>query len=489
MINVIEKPHSSRPRKHILPVFILTEICEENDEGAVKVSLPNIDFYHRPKKTYTGQRFDNKPLWVSSKFNLYPVVINSSGEPWQEANLYILARLENALNPSMVTYDAIADDLVAYQKFIEEDEVDWRYFPAQKLARPTYRYSSHLKRLIRNGTVAASSAKRRLSSVLAFYSWMTSEGILVPLFPPWKESDVFLNLTDAHGIGYSMQVTSTDISIKVPQQNDPYDGRIEDGGKLRPLPLIEQQWVLEALCNQDNTEMSLIHLLALLTGARIQTVLTIKVLHIHKLMQTLTNADESIEIRCPIGMGTGIDNKRGKRMSLHIPSWLCSALFTYANSERARIRRRLAKNGDIQDQYLFLSKYGTPFYSSKADNDQFDPTSDSRYPIKGQSVRKFMSEVVIPYIRSKYDGSFHYQFHDLRATFGMNLTDSQLILVEQKKRTLHQVREYVKVRMGHESAATTDKYLQFRGNLTHILDVIDGHDKFLKELMLSVVKF
>lgn len=486
--------HSRRKaRKLILPRFVLTEVCDAGDKGAVRISLPpgmvDTAYYERPRRTETGERIDNRPKWKASEFNLYPVVLDSSGLPWPEANIFILSRLENSLDPSMSTYDGIADDLTAYRRFLDDESIDWRNFPEHKLHRVTYRYSSHLRSSLGNGVIAASSAKRRMSTVIAFYAWLTNERVFIPAHAPWRESDVFLKLTGAHGIGFTKRATTTDISIRSAKQYDPYDGKIDDGGKLRPLPLNEQRWVIEALLAQGNTEMTLIHLLALLTGARIQTVLTMRLMHIRKLAAEQPDAEESTNIRCPVGPGTGIDTKRDKRMSLHVPIWLVRMLLVYSDSDRALRRRRLAKGGDTEVQYLFLSKYGAPLYSSKEESRAFDATSELRHPIKGQSVRKFMSEVVIPFIRTKYDGNFRYQFHDLRASFGMNLTDTQTKLVEQKRRTLSQVREFVKVRMGHDSAATTDRYLQFRGNLAHVQQAIDGHDEFLKQMVVEAKIF
>ncbi|HJV88281.1 MAG TPA: site-specific integrase [Noviherbaspirillum sp.] len=479
-------PVAGKARKLTLPSFALTEVCEATDEGAARISLPvglnETAYYERPKLTDSGLRVDGKPKWKSSRFNLFPIVLCATGLPWVEATIYILFKLENAIEPSMSTFSGIADDLAAYRRFLDDEVIEWRNFPAQKLNRPTYRYSSHLRTAVCNGVIALSSAKRRMGTVVAFYNWMKSEGILDPAYAPWKESDVYIKFTGGLGFEFTKQLITTDVSIRVPKQSDPYDGRIDDGGKLRPLSLSEQRQLVEALFVRGNTEMTLIHLLALLTGARIQTVLTFRVRHVRGLSAEQLNGDPSSEIRCPIGPGTGIDTKMNKRMSLHIPLWFFRMLLTYVNSDRAQRRRSLAVGGDTNEQYLFLSKYGAPLYSSKDDMRVFDETSDRRHPIKGQSVRKFICDAVIPYVRTKYNPTFRYQFHDLRASFGMNLTDRQLKLVEQKKRTLSQVREFVKVRMGHSSAATTDLYLQFRGNLNHIQHVTDDHDDHLWNL-------
>jgi integrase len=86
-----------------------------------------------------------------------------------------------------------------------------------------------------------------------------------------------------------------------------------------------------------------------------------------------------------------------------------------------------------------------------------------RHAKVGQGVRQFITDYVIPHLRQQYGvKNFHYRFHDTRATFGMNLTDHQFRLIEQGKATLKSAREFVQIRMGHESSTTTDRYLQYR---------------------------
>jgi hypothetical protein len=278
-------------------------------------------------------------------------------------------------------------------------------------------------------------------------------------------------------------VTTTDVSIKVPRQVDPYAGTIDDGGKLMPLPLEAQEWLLEALLAQGNTEMTLIHLFGLLTGARIQTILTFRVRH------ALVEFDDSnlAEIRFAVGRGTGIDTKNNKQMVLHIPRWFYEMLRTYARSERARQRRARAGGGDTDDQYLFLSIRGAPLYQSKAELVQFNQKNKLRHAKVGQGVRQFITERIIPYVRQHHSTTFKYSFHDTRASFGMNLTDHQLALVARGMVTLHQAREFVKIRMGHESSATTDLYLQYRSNLKLVRQVAQDYSAHLRALSVSAM--
>lgn len=471
-------------RKLLLPRLALTELAKSTDPQATRIQLPSSagdEFYFvRPKKNSDGD-FRNRnaaPGYLPFEFNLFPLVLDALGALWAEANVYLLSRAADSLRPTMTTFSSMADDLAAYRRFLDDTGVDWTKFPPYKLNRPTYRYSGHLKLAIAAGEVAPSTAKRRMSTVIAFYRWLRNEKALVPENTAWRESDRLIELKDVHGFKFSKQFTTTDVSIILPRQNDPYTVTIDDGGKLRPLLQHEQVWVVNALCSVKNTEMTLIQLFGLLTGARIQTILTFRVRHVRN---TPAGSGHS-ELRIPVGPGTGIDTKNDKLQVLHLPIWFYDSLRTYAHSDRARRRRHIAEGGDTDDQYLFLSVRGTPLYRSKSDTFLSKNPDNLRHAKIGQAVRQFMSERIIPYIQQRHDPTFRYKFHDTRASYGMNLTDAQLELVVKGHISLHQAREHVKVRMGHESAATTDLYLQYRKNQQFARAVESNYNMHLQQM-------
>ena len=267
---------------------------------------------------------------------------------------------------------------------------------------------------IQAGLIAVTTAKRRMSTVIRFYRWLIKEEVLNPDNAPWIQSDKFIHFKTDQGFDISKKVPITDIGINIPKNHNPFSEYIDDGGALRPLPKSEQEWILEALISYGNTELTLMHLFALVTGARIQTALTFKVRHV--LMKRMMSS-ETNDVRVPIGPGTGIDTKNDKRMVLFIPVWFYEILATYSQSARAKKRRMKAQNGDTTDQYLFLSVRGSPFYRSKEeDSAQYDARRKKRYHEDGRSIRTLITEFVIPIIHRKYDQNFHYRFHDLRAS-------------------------------------------------------------------------
>ena len=466
-------------RKILLPCFTQTQVCLNADINAKLVPLPQgapFNSYHtRPfNDDEAGGRLDEK----ASSFNLYPVVLDADGAPWAEATVYLQARLKDAYEPKMGTYASVASDLVAFRQFIDASSLEWTSFPLKKPNRPTYRYNAHLRLAVKAGEVAATTARRHMCTVVAFYSWLRSEGVISPENAPWIESGRFVELMDSRGMKFTKKVKTTDVAIRVPRQSDPYQATIDDGGKLRPLTVEEQGWLLAALIARGNTEMTLIHLFALLTGARIQTILTFRVRH------TLVELDEleGDTLRFAVGPRTGVDTKTDKPLVLHIPVWFYRKLHTYAVSKRARSRRARAEGGDTDSQYLFLSIRGAPLYQSRAEFAAFDETNTLRHAKTGQGVRQFIHERLIPYVQVHNSPKFAYRFHDLRASYGMNLTDEQLQRVAKSEITLHEAREFVKTRMGHESATTTDRYLNYRGNLKFVRQVNSEYHEYLQKL-------
>lgn len=456
-------------RKVVLPSCTITEVCDEGDPRGSKKTIPAVgkrtaySYYVRPVMDDESEH--------QFSFNLFPVVLDQHGVPWDIAAIYILSRLEGVALPNMTTYQSIAEDLGAFKAFLDEKNIDFTEFPQMKLKRPTYRYHGYLKQQMFAQEIAPTTAKRRMGCVIKFYRWLTQEDVLTLKHDPWQERDYYLDFKDARGISMTKKVATTDVSVKSPKQDDPFDGTIDDGGKLRPLPPVEQNWIMDALSHLGNTEMTLIHLFMLLTGARIQTALTLKVRHVQ-----LELPENLREFRMVAGPGTGIDTKYDKSLSLHVPGKLYELLRTYSYSDRARHRRERAAGGDTENQYLFLTQHGAPYYQSKAETHVFDPSFQRRHHKRGQPVRQFLTDYLIPHIRQVHDPKFHYRVHDLRASFGMNLTDMQLKLVEEGRISLAQARTFVQKMMCHESSATTDLYLNHRKQMEMVYAAIDGYE-------------
>lgn len=461
-------------KRVVLPGFTLTELCDRNDQDAIARKIPMARAHEHLLYSYRPVCRESTVRGMYS-YNLFPVVVIRTGALWTEANLYLLSCIRRVTSPRMTTYWGIADDLAAFRRFLEDEHIDFDVFPKQRLLRPTYRFRAFLQQGILANEISPTTARRRMGSVIGFYRWLSSEGLLPSENAPWIDRDTYIQITDSQGFAVTKQIKTTDLAIKVPQQRDPYAETIDDGGKLRPLSYDEQEQLIDTLIAIGNTEMTLIHLVALFTGARIQTVLTLRVRHFR---QHLSN--DVSEVRLPIGPGTMVDTKYDKQMVLFIPPWLYNQLNVYSFSDRAAKRRNTAGD-DSDNQYLFLSNRGVPFYMSKEDCAVFNSSNERRHQKIGQTVRQFIIDRVIP-LMGKKTKPYQYRFHDLRASYGMNLTDQQLKLVEEGKTTLHSARDFVKTRMGHESAATTDLYMNHRQSLQFAAQVQSAYEEHIRTL-------
>ncbi|CAG9234395.1 conserved hypothetical protein [Paraburkholderia tropica] len=474
----------------MLPRFVVTEVTDAGDPEAERIDLPNgVTYYIRPARDPDGDVITAPEHQY--RYNLFPIALAKDGVPWAEALVYTLHKVVESGEKDLANHWNTAADLAAYRHFLDETDgqLDWMTFPKFKPNRPTYRFNGRLKKLVEAGEISISTARRRMGSVVGFYRLIIEdEKVFTPDNPPWVESDVYIESINAKGLVFINKRKKTDVSISMSESRSAFDETIDDGEKLRPMSIEEQKWLVEALIALRNTEMSLIHLMGLLTGARIQTILTYQVKHA---LLDFKGADDR-ELRVPIGPGTGVDTKFDKKMVLHVPAWFQKMLKIYAISERAEKRRnRYADYGNnlpVEEYPLFLSVRGAPMYSNREKKHSFFESNRLRHSKNGQGVRTFKDDRVIPYIRNLYCSTFWYKFHNTRASFGMNLTDAQLALVESGRITLSEAREYVMVRMGHESSLVTERYLHYRRRLEQARQAEEHHAKHLKTLAESVMR-
>lgn len=477
-------------RKILIPALTLTETCEAGDPTAVERTIR--DQAGRGPFTYHLRNVVNPFDGTQSSYNLLPVILDKHSVPWELGTLFIFGRLEAESFPNMVTIKSLADDLGAFKEWLDShDDPDGLLvsFPPMKLRRVTYRYRGSLKIKIEAGEIALSTAKRRMGTVVAFYRWMIDEKFFEPTSSPWDERTYSLGIKNSHGRVFKKTVQSTDLQFKTSTADDPFSGVIQDDGKLRPLSAEEQRWVMEAADALGNGEMYLLLLFMLATGARLQTAATLRLRHFTRpvtFSRALSGGGEVVKLRA--GPGTGIDTKRDRLGVLQIPRPLFEALRTYARSDRARHRRQAAFGGDDENQYLFLTQQGSPYYTAKEVSSRFDAEFSSRHQKNGGTIRQFLKDRLIPYIQEKHSKSFHFRPHDLRATFGMNQTDLQMVLVNGGIITLNRARTNVMALMWHTSLGTTDKYLDYRKQMEIVYAAVNGYGENLQGWIAGAMK-
>ena len=462
-------------RKKTLRQVTMTKVTHVNDPEGETIELDSKNNYSRkaiPPLTVNGK------IIKSYKYNYFPIILNKDGSPWREGILYIIAKANSDFNYKISTYHSIMSDLTHFKNYIDDNNIDMFSFPKMKLLRPTYRYRNYLLLLVQNDEISSHTAKRRVSSMIKFYRYLAEENYFKPLNPLWNERDLYIKTNDAKGSAFHIKKVTTDLKITPSPNYDPFSNEIIDEGRLRPLPKQEQLELIETINNTRNTEMLLIHLIALLTGARIQTVLTLRKSHFSK---PIDISDSSFTLAT--GHGTSIDTKKDKNLILIFPKLLYNKIRIYTLSERYLNRVNKVKNHEFKD-YLFLSNRGVPYYLGKESLKSSITQSNERTMHNGEAVRQFISRTVIPTMRVKLsDNKYIFRFHDLRATFGMNLSESQMRLVEEGKQSLYEAREYVKARMGHTTTEMTDRYLNYKSNFDTLMTHQENYEDYINILL------
>ena len=435
-----------------------------------------------PNSCYRKSKYSN---FVVSSFNHFPILVNPDGSPWTEANRYLLSKLTGVILANHRTLESIASDLKNFRQWLLNEEVDFLYITERPRSRPTYSYCAYLHDELRLKKIKAKTAKRRMSAVQSFYRWLINDGFEFK-YPLWLENDGALSFKDSRGFKRSKTFMSTDLvrSIKVPHNTDDYSEYIEDGGRLRPLPKEEQVALVESLKKVGNVEMLLSFLFALTTGGRLQSVFTLRHTHFSKSL-----SDDVSQYRLKIGNGTLIDTKYGKQMVIHVPVWLYKRIQIYLNSERYKKRLLSCPNQykNEGEQYVFLTRAGLPYYM--ASQDEF--TSLYRSPPRGNAITQFIRQQLKPNL---IDNANHFdiRFHDLRATFGMNLLEGKLqgyklggVAISDQP-DFYQILMYVRERMGHSRLKTTEGYLNYRQKYHLAMHVQTEYENFLREIVREI---
>lgn len=416
----------------------------------------------------------------------FPIITKSNGEPWDLGNLYLMWKFSEDAKydqPRMSTFASIANHLMAFLRWIEHSQSEGKdvhelYFPEQAQRRVTYQYHRYLKRCLRQRPqpISIGVAKARMSAVVGFYRGLVKGGLVAETAienPPYESRVVGIPLVNSIGLAHIKSVESTDLSFKQPMRNEP-DDVIIDGGALRPLSLQDQEVAYKYLCEHAGRDFQLIFLFALMTGARKQTIGTLRIKQIRDLLPKCKDAEG--EVFLPVGSGTGIDAKQqshGVGYRLAIPNSLVLRLIDYIDSNVSRERRAISFYGDTDENYVFLTKRGTPFYTSQREiKDRQNSVYSQRlsakervdFPIsEGQSITNRLNRV-IEKIQIDHPSFRKFRFHDLRASYGTNYVEDAVAANTPRNKIMNQL----KARMGHAHVTTTLAYLDFEARSEEI---------------------
>ncbi|MCE0974754.1 site-specific integrase [Pseudomonas putida] len=393
----------------------------------------------------------------------FPFLFHKDYKPWFEANSYLLDFVRHKPLAGRPTDDVRrrASKLLDYLIFCEDKGLNWLDFSGKRPAlRPTYKYFAHL---ISDGKRNAAVINQYTGVVFSFYKFVAENWHDIDIERVDTVKQVKFMLRGDFGnrlisAEKRSQTKSTPASSPVPI------GFIrEDGEDLRPLANTELSELLNVLRGKDwSVQERLILMTALMTGARKQTVLTLRLRHLKLFTEDRLQRDGTYLLHA--GPGTGLDTKRDRGQRLYVPKQLADELKVLANSPMAiKRRKKLRRHFETRypdlsplvddDMYVFLSDQGGCYYMAK---------DDPRYPMvkskpTGQVTenmrRKFLAKT-----SDKFPNDFTY--HWLRATYAFQLYQHLLPLLESGHMRPGEEISFIQVRLHHKNRETTERYLK-----------------------------
>ncbi|CAI8941104.1 site-specific integrase [Pseudomonas sp. IT-P4] len=398
-----------------------------------------------------------------SIFNL-PFLFHRNGEPWIEANSYILNLVRDKHSKSRPTDEARrkASRLLDYLIFCESNNINWLDFSGKRITqRPTYRYHRHLIDMPERG---AQVANQYTGVVYGFYKFVSNNWHEIDITRVDTVREINFYVENAYGI-------SREITVEKRSQTQSYNrtknvpmGFVDDEGEcLRPLANVQLAELINIIeLDSWSAQERLIILSAVMTGARKQTVLTLRVKHVEALEKSKLQSDGSYLLKA--GPGTGIDTKNSKPQTLHVPKQLAEDLITYVRSPYAKRRRQkfqaayALKHPELvpiaeDEMYVFISEQNNCYYMA---------STDPRYPFAKSrplgAVTDTLKKKIMRSASSEFPKDFTY--HWLRATFAYQLY--QRLTPRLKDGTLQPGDEIsiIQSRLHHERRETTENYLK-----------------------------
>lgn len=393
----------------------------------------------------------------------FPFLFCAKGDPWQEANSYLLWLMRDKAPRNRRTDDVRrrASKLLDYLLFCEDNNLDWLDFSgARPPLRPTYRYFYHL---INEGTRSNQVINQYTSAIYFFYKYVSEHWHDLDMKRVDTIKQVRLIVQGSKGVKVVDAEKRSQTRRTPPVSSVPLGFVREYGEDLRPLSNRELGAFLAAIRNE--TEWSaverLIQMIALMTGARKQTVLTMRLKHLKGFTEDKLEREGAYKLHA--GPRTGIDTKYDKPQVLYVPKQLAEELVTLAKSPMMRTRREKfraqleASHPDLSvaedDMYLFLSDQGNSYYMAK---------SDPRYTVVKSPQTGQVTETIKRKLIQKASSPFpkDFSYHWLRATFAYQLYQRLQPLVQEGAMKHGEDIDFIQKRMHHESRETTENYLK-----------------------------
>jgi len=150
----------------------------------------------------------------------FPSIIQGDGTPSEIFNLYLLKRLQQTVQYDFKTFASIAHQLVDFQRFLEDEQLDFLKFHKLKPQNAILKYRTHLIEQANEGLISARSASGRINAVVNFYRFLVTEDLVdyqhygLPLQDVYK----YIAMDNKFGARRQLAIKSHDLAIHVPDR-------------------------------------------------------------------------------------------------------------------------------------------------------------------------------------------------------------------------------------------------------------------------------
>ncbi|HDZ8895880.1 TPA: site-specific integrase [Aeromonas dhakensis] len=431
----------------------------------------------------------NNSTDVDDSVYLFPLLLEADGTPWHVANMFLL-KLATTINEYVGFKDTKdirkkATFLLDYKIFCEStkdnknelaptDLFDFKH--PLKSRRPTWRYYSHLVNVEKTKPELLNAKTGTIYQFYRFAATLPNVDLDLQRVETLTNFSFFKQTSS--GSLYLLEGEKRSQTVRVAEAVPVNIGYVRDEGEdLRPLFQKELDALLKALQTDEfATDEKLIFYLALCTGERKQTILTMRMRHLAFFEeQYLSQKKKSYKLFA--NRQNGCDTKYDKPHILHVPIWLAEKIKIWANSKKANQRREKFKKrfGNFfndDDMYLFLSPAGDCRYMSH---------SDPRYrktlsPALGQVTRNLKAKLLKI---TEHKISPDFTFHWLRATFAMLLYKRCQKLIADKKMVAGTELNHIRYRLHHTHQSTTEHYLRLFSQTNELIGAQEAFENVL----------
>ncbi len=418
---------------------------------------------------------------------LFPLLLEADGTPWNLANLFLLKiATDNSANyKDTRDIRKKASLLLDYKIFCESarnnnnepapiDLFDFKH--ALKHRRPTWRYYSHLMHVEKTKPDLLNAKTGAVYQFYNFAATLPNVNLDIKRVETLTSFSVFKQASS--GNTYLLEGEKRSQTVRTAEPAPVNIGYVRDEGEdLRPLFQKELNTLLDALqTDYFATDEKLIFYLALCTGERKQTILTMRMKHLEFFEEQYLSQKKQSYILFA-NRQNGCDTKYNKSHVLYVPAWLGEKIKIWANSKKANERREKFKQkfGNVlndDDIYLFLSPTGDCRYMSHLDPRYRKTLS----PALGQVTRNLKTKL-LKITGNKVSPDF--SFHWLRATFALLLYKGCQKLIAEKKMQAGQELNHIRHRLHHAHQSTTEDYLKLFSQTNELIEAQETFENVL----------